>query len=85
MTNQSDPQDPNRPRDYIDNYQERRGIGAILGALVIIAILGFLFFGLSNDRSGDPVTPRSPGATAPTAAPPAATPPAAPSTGNKQP
>ena len=72
MTYQGDPNNPRRPEDYIDRAPTSGGTGAILGGIAIIAVLALLIFSFTGDRSGDPVTPRSPGATAPTTtAPPA--------------
>jgi hypothetical protein len=77
MTTQGDP-NRRRPDDYLRRDDAGRwGIGAVVGVLAVAAILGFLIFGLGGDRTGDPVTPRSPGANAPTTTtPPATTPPA---------
>jgi hypothetical protein len=78
MTTQGD---PNRrsPGDYLRRDDGSWGMGAVVGVLAIAAILGFLIIGLNGDRTGDPVTPRSPGANAPTTtAPPPTAPPAKP-------
>jgi hypothetical protein len=70
MTNQGDPNSPRRPDDYVDRAPSNSA-GLIIGGLAVLGVLAFLMFGFSGDRSGDPVTPRSPGATVPTTAPPA--------------
>jgi hypothetical protein len=75
MAHQRDPGDRRRSQNYIRNDDGRWGMRTFLGALALLAILGFLVFAYSGDQTGDPVTPRSPGATAPTTAP-STTPPA---------
>jgi hypothetical protein len=82
MTTQGDP-NRRRPGDYLRRDDGSWGMGAVVGVLAIAAILGFLIFGLGGDRPGDPVTPRSPGANAPTTTTPPATKP--PATTPKQP
>jgi len=78
MTTQGDP-NRRRPGDYLRRDDGSWGMGAVVGVLAIAAVLGLLFIGLSGDRQGDPVTPRSPGATAPTTTtPPPTAPPAKP-------
>ena len=75
MTDQRDPNDPRR--DYIRRGEGSYSVGAIVGALALVFVLALLLFSFTGDRTGDPVTPRSPGANAPTTTtPPAATPPA---------
>ena len=71
MTYQGDPNNPRRPDEYIDRAPTGSPTGFIIGGLAVLGVLALLMFGYSGDRSGDPVTPRSPGATAPTTAPPA--------------
>jgi hypothetical protein len=66
MTFQGDPNTPKRADDYIDRAPSDSSAGIIIGALAVLGVLALLIFGFSGDRSGDPVTPRSPGATAPT-------------------
>jgi hypothetical protein len=63
MTYQGDPNSPRRPDDYIN--RAATSSSAVIGGLAIIGLLAFLIFAFSGDRTGDPVTPRSPGATAP--------------------
>ena len=70
MTYQGDPNHPRRPDDYIDRAPSSSSAGAVLGGLAVLGIIALLIFSFAGDRSGDPVTPRSPGATAPTTAPP---------------
>jgi hypothetical protein len=73
MTTQGDP-NRGRPSENIRRDDAGRwGIGAVVGVLAVAAILGFLIFGLGGDRTGDPVTPRNPGANAPTTTTPPAT------------
>jgi hypothetical protein len=70
MTYQGDPQDPRRSQDYIDD--RRMNFGPIIGGLAslgVLALLIFSFVGAERTTTGDPVTPRSSGATAPTTAP----------------
>jgi hypothetical protein len=78
MAYQGDPNDPRRPDDYIDRAPSNSGAGVFLGGIAIIAVIALLIFSFAGDRTGDPVTPRSPGAAAPTAAPPTAPTPAKP-------
>jgi len=66
MTYQRDPDGQRRPRDYIRRDDGSWNVGAILAGLAALALVVFLISSLANDRMGDPVTPRSPGATAPT-------------------
>jgi hypothetical protein len=81
MTYQGDPSNPRRPDDYLDRAPSNSSAGLIIGGLAVLGVLALLVFSFSGDRSGDPVTPRSPGATAPTTAtPPANKPAPAPST-----
>jgi hypothetical protein len=80
MTYQGDPNSPRRPDDYIDRAPSISSAGFIIGGLAVLGVLALLMFGFSGDRSGDPVTPRSPGAMAPTTAPPANKPAPAPTT-----
>lgn len=70
MTYQSDPNSPRRPDDYIDRAPTNSGAGAVIGGLAVLGVIALLIFGFSGDRTSEPVTPRSPGATAPTTAPP---------------
>ena len=80
MTYQGDANTP-RPRDdYIDRAPSNTSAGLIIGGLAVLGVVALLIFGFSGDRSGDPVTPRSPGAIAPTTVPPANTPAPAPAT-----
>jgi hypothetical protein len=66
MTFQDDPNSPRRPNDYIDRAPTSFSAAAVVGGLAIIGVLAFLIFSFSGDRTGDPLTPRSPGAIAPT-------------------
>jgi hypothetical protein len=75
MTYQRDP-DPRRSDDYIDRAPSRSNTLPIIGGIVALGVLALLIFSFAGDRSGDPVTPRSPGATAPTTTPPPNKPPA---------
>ena len=78
MTYQGDPNSPRRPEEYIDRAPSNTSAGLIIGGLAVLGVLAVLMFGFSGDRSGDPVTPRSPGTTAPTTVPaPNMTPPPA--------
>lgn len=72
MTYQGDPRDPRRSDDYIDQAPSNANALPIIGGVVALGVLVFLIFSFAADRPiGDPVIPRSPGATAPTTAPPA--------------
>lgn len=77
MTYQRDP-GRRRPTDYIRREDGTWGVGTIVAALAIFSVFAFLVFSFTGERIGDPVTPRSPGATAPQTspqpAPPATTP-----------
>jgi hypothetical protein len=77
MASQGDSNDPKRTDSYIDHAPSGSNTLPIIGGLVALGVLALLIFSLAGDRpTGDPVTPRSPGATAPTGAPPTATTPA---------
>jgi hypothetical protein len=79
MTYQGDLHDPRRSQDYIDRAPSSSSALPIIGGIVALGVLTLLIFSFAGDRTGDPVIPRSPGATAPTTAPPANKPPPAPS------
>jgi hypothetical protein len=70
MTYQGDPQAPRRTQHYIDD--RRMNFGPVIGGLAVLGVLALLIFslvGAERTTTGDPVTPRSSGATAPTTAP----------------
>jgi hypothetical protein len=77
MAHQRDPDDPRRDDDTRLARAGTWPVAAFIGALAVVAILGFLMYSSSGERSSEPVTPRSPGATAPTTAPSATPPPGA--------
>jgi hypothetical protein len=78
MTNQGDPLDPRRSQDYIDRAPSSANALPIIGGIVALGVLVLLVLSFTGHPTGDPVTPRSAGATAPTAAPAANTPTPAP-------
>ena len=70
MTYQGDPHDPRRSQDYIDRAPSSSMALPIIGGILALGVLALLISSFAGgDRTGDPVTPRSPGATAPTTAP----------------
>jgi hypothetical protein len=65
MTFQRDPDGPRRPRDYIRRDDGTWNPTGIIVGLAALALVVYLISSLANDRLGDPMTPQSPGATAP--------------------
>ena len=65
MTYQRDPDAP-RPRDYLRRDDGTWNPSGIIIGLAAVALVVVLIASLAGERIGDPVTPRSPEATAPT-------------------
>ena len=76
MTYQRDPDGRRRPSDYVRRDDGTWSVGTVFAGLAILGVVAFLIFSFAGDRTGDPVTPRSPGATAPTTTTPQPAPPA---------
>ena len=70
MTNQRDPDSRYRAREYIRRDDGTWNAGGIIVGLAALAVVVVLIASFAEVRTGDPVTPRSPGATAPTTVPP---------------
>jgi hypothetical protein len=62
MTSQRDPDSRRFGRREDGSWS----VGAFLAGLAALVVVIFLAASILSDRTGDPVTPRSPGATAPT-------------------
>ena len=74
MAHQRDPDTPHRLDEHTERAPRGSAAASVIGSLAVVAVIAYVIFVFSGDRAGDPVAPRSPGATAPTAAPPTNTP-----------
>jgi hypothetical protein len=71
MTSQ---RNPNGRRAYGRREDGSWSVGALMAGLAALAVVILIAASMLGDRTGDPVTPRSPGATAPTTTLPTNTP-----------
>jgi len=63
MPNQRDADRSRRSADYIRRDDGTWGMGKIVAGFAFLGIMAALIFIFAGERTGDPVTPRSPGAT----------------------